>query len=632
MQDPSRITPQKIEDRGSKIEDRMSQAPQPAEQAIAAGTIDPRPSSERGYRTAPDHTTQGWPPGVPYIVGNEACERFSYYGMRAILQVHLTSLFAVEFATRDAERFATQTLHLFMAGVYALPMIGAIIADRWAGKYRTIFYLSLAYCAGHAALSLFENALWGMYLGLALIAIGSGGIKPCVSANVGDQFGKGNLFRLQTVYQIFYFSVNFGSFFATLLIPFLRVYAGRWLIAWFPATFAGADPLRLGASVAFALPGVLMFIATFIFWLGRHQFVHVPPKPGGKLGLLDVCCSTALFLAVGHLFFTHEAMDHVFAGNPLAQWAALGSFSVGFLVLGLYLFIIRQRLAPDDGFLAITLHVLLTHLGFIPRKPEAQARSQHQEAPTVTLADQALAKSWFWRPGVERFGLQATLGPVAVFKIISVFFLISVFWALFDQHSSTWITQAGKMDLRLWGGASHSVLGIANRTLESSQVPALNPLMVMVLIPLINVVYHLVERAGIKTTALRRISVGMFITALSFVATALVQAAIDCSPPQSVWVGWQVIQYLLLTIGEVLVSITGLEFAYTQAPRKMKSTVMGFWALTVTLGNVLVKVLAGFKGLEPIDFFWTFAGLSAAAAVVFTLRAVFYIPRDFTQE
>src|SRR5262249_39656087 len=154
----------------------------------------------------------GFPPGVPYIVGNEACERFSFYGMRAILQVHLISLFALQAATADdARRSATQVVHLFMAGVYALPMIGALIADRWAGKYKTILYLSLVYCAGHAVLSLYESALWGMYLGLGLIAVGSGGIKPCVSANVGDQFGKSNIHRVQTIYQIFYFSINFGS-------------------------------------------------------------------------------------------------------------------------------------------------------------------------------------------------------------------------------------------------------------------------------------------------------------------------------------------------------------------------------------------------------------------------------------
>jgi POT family proton-dependent oligopeptide transporter len=593
------------------------------------------PLTPEGYRTAPDHNNPGWPPGVPYIVGNEACERFSYYGMRAILQVHLISLYVTQVVNADdARRYATQTVHLFMAGVYALPMIGALIADRWAGKYKTILYLSLVYCAGHAVLSLYESALWGMYLGLALIAVGSGGIKPCVSANVGDQFGRANMHRVRTIYQIFYFSINFGSFFATLLIPYLRSNAGYVLIERFPETFGSADPLRLGTSIAFGLPGVLMFLATFIFWLGRRQFVHAPPRPGGQLGLLDACCSVALFLSLGHLFFTRELMvDNVFPGNHALAWGALAGISVVFLAIGLYLFNLRQRIAPDDGFLSITLHVLLAHLGL--KKDRAPAPAAPPPAPSVAAADTAVAQSAFWRPAVERFGLAATEGPVAVFKIISVFFLVSVFWALFDQHSSTWITQAGEMDLWLWGQGRASFLGIGNVRLEASQVPALNPLLVMLLIPLMNLVYHLFDRAGIQTTPLRRITVGMWLTALSFVATALLQMYIDAERAagraNSVWVGWQIVQYVIVTIGEVMVSITGLEFAYTQAPKKMKSTVMGFWLLTVTFGNVLVAFLAGFKGLNAADFFWVFAGLSGAAALIFGLRAYFYVPKDYTQ-
>ena len=113
-------------------------------------------------------------------------------------------------------------------------MIGAIVADRLLGKYRTIFYLSLLYCLGHAVLAVAENTLTGMFVGLGLIALGSGGIKPCVSANVGDQFGRGNMFRLQTVYQIFYFSVNFGSFFPSILSPLTM----KW---WGPAVRPSAS-------------------------------------------------------------------------------------------------------------------------------------------------------------------------------------------------------------------------------------------------------------------------------------------------------------------------------------------------------------------------------------------------------
>src|ERR1700754_1184727 len=97
------------------------------------------------YRTAPDHEDTGWPPGVPYIVGNEGCERFSYYGMRSILYVYMAEYLYpryAEFAGRT-EDLATAHYHLFTAANYAFPMIGAVVADRLLGKYRTILWLSL---------------------------------------------------------------------------------------------------------------------------------------------------------------------------------------------------------------------------------------------------------------------------------------------------------------------------------------------------------------------------------------------------------------------------------------------------------------------------------------------------------
>jgi hypothetical protein len=389
-----------------------------------------------------------------------------------------------------------------------------------------------------------------------------------------------------------------------------------------------------------------MFIATFIFWLGRRKFVHVPPNPGGQIGLLDTICSVSLFMALGHLFITPELLHTKFFEEQwLLKYAILGFVSLAFLAVGLMLFFLRQATKPDDGFLAVVLHTIKSHLG-MAKTGEAPIKS---DGPAVAVADNALRRSAFWRPALERFGLKSTEGPVAVFKIISIFFLVTIFWALFDQHSSTWIQQAKEMDLRLWGDRE-SFLGIPNVTLKESQVPAANPLMVMLLIPLMNVVYLLFDRMGVKTTPLRRITVGMWITALSFVATALLQQFIDrqaaAGQPNSVWIGWQLIQYLIITVGEVMVSITGLEFAYTQAPKKMKSTVMGFWLLTVTVGNVLVAFLARVQGpmtkwvsanvitglSEPATFFWVFAVLSAAAALIFGMRAIFYKPKDFAQE
>ncbi|MCA9639725.1 MAG: MFS transporter, partial [Myxococcales bacterium] len=138
-------------------------------------------------RHSPDHNNTGWPPGVPYIIGNEGCERFSYYGMRAILTVFLAQYLYIHHPvfSQDAERTAKAHYHVFAGAVYLFPLLGAVIADRLFGKYRTILWLSMVYVAGHAVLAVSEHSVTGFWIGLGLIAVGSGGIKPNVSAHVG---------------------------------------------------------------------------------------------------------------------------------------------------------------------------------------------------------------------------------------------------------------------------------------------------------------------------------------------------------------------------------------------------------------------------------------------------------------
>ena len=128
--------------------------------------------------TSPDR----YPPQIKYIVGNEACERFSYYGMTGILELYLSE------KMKMTDNGATEVLHLFAMAVYFLPLLGGWIADRWLGRYWTILSISLFYCLGHGTLAAFGTTRSGLFTGLALIAFGAGGIKPCVSAFVGDQF------------------------------------------------------------------------------------------------------------------------------------------------------------------------------------------------------------------------------------------------------------------------------------------------------------------------------------------------------------------------------------------------------------------------------------------------------------
>ncbi len=213
------------------------------------------------YRTAPESTT-GMPSGISYIIGNEAAERFSFYGMKAILAVFMTK-HLVDAAGQPAvmtETQATFWTHIFVFSVYITPLIGALIADVWLGKFRTIMLLSCVYCLGHVALAVDETR-FGLAIGLSLIAIGSGGIKPCVSAHVGDQFSRTNQNLLAKVFGWFYFAINSGAFASMLLTP--------WLLE------------RFGPHVAFGIPAILMGIATIVFWMGRMRFAHIPPNGMG---------------------------------------------------------------------------------------------------------------------------------------------------------------------------------------------------------------------------------------------------------------------------------------------------------------------------------------------------------------
>src|SRR3954466_3668942 len=208
------------------------------------------------------------PRQIRYIIGNEGCERFSFYGMRNILTVFLVTSLLTYLPEADRASAAKDVFHTFVIGVYFFPLLGGWLADRFFGKYKTILWLSLVYCLGQACLAMFVTNRTGFYVGLGLIALGSGGIKPCVAAFVGDQFDQTNKHRAKVVFDAFYWIINFGSFFASLLMPLFLKY--------------------LGPAFAFGIPGVLMFVSTVILWLGRKRYVMVPPAKPNPNSFLSV--------------------------------------------------------------------------------------------------------------------------------------------------------------------------------------------------------------------------------------------------------------------------------------------------------------------------------------------------------
>ncbi len=438
------------------------------------------------YLTAPQKLST-MPPGIPYIVGNEAAERFNFYGMRAVLVVFMTQYLRNRSGALApmGENEANQWYHWFVATNYFFPILGAIISDAFWGKYRTIFWLSLVYCLGSVVLA-FDDTRLGLGLGLGLIALGAGGIKPCVSSHVGDQFGPENQPLLSRAFGWFYFSVNFGSFFSILLVPWLlEHYGSRW---------------------AFGVPAALMLLAAVVFWLGRCKFAHIPP--GGKTFIRDT----------------------------------------------------------------------------------------------------------FNRAGF------AALGRLAV-----IFAFVAVFWSLWDQSGGEWVLQAEKMNLHF--------LGI---NWLSSQIQAVNAIMILAFIPLFQyIIYPAINRV-FPLTPLRKIGLGLIVTGGSFMVSAWIETQIAAGLKPNI--GWQMPAYALLSAGEVMVSITSLEFAYTQSPRSMKSIVMALYLLSISAGNAFTALVHlfienpdGTVKLQGAAYYNFFAALSIGCVAVFVFVARAYREKTYLQ-
>ena len=411
-----------------------------------------------------------------YLAWNEAAERFSYYGMTSILTLHMVKNMGL------GEHQAIAGYQYFVFGVYLTPILGALLSDVFWGRYKTILWLSFGYVAGHATIAFWEGPA-GLLVGLALIAIGAGGIKPCASAFAADQVPEGDDRSVERVYNLYYWMINLGSFGSTLIIP--------WLFDAY------------GPRVAFGVPGLAMALALTVFWVGRGTYLRKPPAVAAR----------------------------------------------------------------------------------------AAAASAGTAAP-------------------ERLGVAGTVKAVGWISLI--FAPVAAFWALYFQYGSAWTLQADKMN-RV----------VAGFEVSTGQVQTLNSVLVLTLIPLFTlVVYPAVLRAGVAVTPLRKMSVGMFVAGLSFVAAAWVEGMLQAGGHPHV--AWQLPQYALMGVGEVLVSVTALEFAYTQAPRQLKSLVMGLWYLTISGGSLLAAVVAGLNRWQGVGYYHFYAWLMLGAAVLFLLVALAY--------
>ena len=436
--------------------------------------------------------TAGFIPGPPWIINillNELCERFSYYGLRAILPLYFVTLGWSENASISVFMFSS-------AGAYFCSVFGGIIADTYMGKYNTIIRLSMVYCVGMllVAMSALFSSSAGCIIGLFFVSIGTGGIKPNVASFGADQFPQSNTSaeELTRFFMIFYFSINVGSVASFIITPLAKKYFGYF--------------------VAFLIPSLLLMVAVYMFWKARKLYTRKPVK-----------------------------------GSPLTR---------------VY-------------------------------KVFAKARESELKEKRKRMVE--LGKHWIECALHENTDCDpiSVSETIALYRISEIFLCLPAYWMLYDQAGAAWIIQAKHLNR----------YGI----FEPEQIGVLNPILVLLFIPLFDkCVFPFLENTlKYELTSVKKMVAGMCLCIVAFILSTLMQSMIESAEAagesNKISIVLQLPQIMILTLSEILVSTTGLDFAYQNSPSSMKSIIMALFLLTTAVGDffggifysVLGQVLSG---------------------------------------
>ncbi|KAK9499515.1 hypothetical protein O3M35_002540 [Rhynocoris fuscipes] len=653
-----------------------------------------------------------YPKSVFFIIGNEFCERFSYYGMRTILSLYLVQ------ALNYTESTSTIIYHTFVMLCYFTPLVGGIMADSWLGKYKTILYVSLFYALGNIVLAVSSVTVINIphaalsLVGLLLIACGTGGIKPCVSSFGGDQFVLPQQeVQLQRFFSVFYFAINAGSVISCFLTPFLRE----------QVTCFGQDKCY---PIAFGVPAVLMCLSVVIFVCGRP--LYKIKQPSGNI-VLDVvkCISHAIVRKVQ--VQKMEKKDHwLDYAAPKYNQKLIDDTKV--LMKIIFLFtptIIFWALYEQQGskwtFQANNMDGSIN--GWFTIQPDQMQTIN----PVLVLIFIPIFESFIY-PLLAKLRLVRTpLQKLSVGGILAALaFLISGVLDLYIEKDKAIVPDAGQAQLRLYNTFNcpihlnspdfnlNSTLPSLD-TIEFLHIPVANKktlklnaafdescksnntsafsgnvevqnkqissymftspfslqtlnitgtdevqkssvgyaklkilyaekdsIEVMLKGPAdlnIRVNNYKSDVTDIKTRGIYTLVVngtelspkiellpGGFYTYLITKTDNLVSGkAFIITKPNSVNLMWQMPQYLVITFAEIMFSITGLEFSFTESPQSMKSVISSIWLLTDSLGNVIVLVVEGLEIFESEAYeYFLFAGLMAAVMIIFILIAIRY--------
>uniref|UniRef100_A0AAX7VAQ9 Solute carrier family 15 member 1 n=1 Tax=Astatotilapia calliptera TaxID=8154 RepID=A0AAX7VAQ9_ASTCA len=606
-------------------------------------------------------TIFGYPLSIFFIVVNEFCERFSYYGMRAVLVLYF------KYFLKWDEDFATTIYHTFVALCYLTPILGAIVADSWLGKFKTIVYLSIVYTVGQVVMAISaiqditdtnkdgtpDNMTLHValsMLGLFLIALGTGGIKPCVAAFGGDQFEDHQEKQRSTFFSIFYLSINAGSLISTLITPILR------------AQTCGIHIQQECYPLAFGVPAALMVVALIVFIVGSPMYIRNPPQ-GNIIVKVCKCIGFAVKNRFRHRSSQYPKRDH------WMDWAEekydkllIAQVKMALKVLFLYIPLPMFWALFDQQGSRWTFQATTMNGNF------ATSLSSHQTVNPIlililvpvmdTLIYPLIAKCFNFTP-LRRITVGMFLAALAFVaaallqiqidktlpdfpsstesqvKFINMFekfsdigncFLLQANEDYLTFHNQfTLVLESGQQNtINLANGTRNTIAIIQGSKLGFEKVKT--PAEFMIKDNRESCVYTQELGFGSSYTLI-------IPSTFTFgeMCSENIKAVMDMKP-NSVHMAWQIIQYFLMTTGEVVFSVTGLEFSYSQAPSNMKSVLQAGWLLTVAVGNIIVLIVAEAATLnDQWAEYILFASLLVLVCIIFAIMAYFYTYTDPTK-
>jgi dipeptide/tripeptide permease len=556
--------------------------------------------------TAPVPTTH--PIGFRFFFWGEFAERCSYYGMRAILALYMTERLGVDKA--DAGTF----MSLFIAACYFFPLVGGYVADNFLGKYWTIVLFSVPYVIAQFIVGI-ENQ-YIVFGALVLLAMGSGVIKPNISTLMGltyDQQRPGQEQLRTSAFSWFYMSINIGAALSQFGMPWLRT--------------------EFGYQVAFLFPAVLMAIALVIFAMGKKYYAResivrkvVGPAPAPtttvtgipvryesvsaeelaaeralkytvltRIGLLFL---TVMFFwavfdqsASTWIFFADTYMDCTLFGIP-ASADSIQAFNPVFIValvpVSVWLF---KTLAAKGYNVKATQKMavgyVLTGLSMVIMAVAGSLAGAKQDMVKFTSPEGSLVLPMWKEQKLDAVAGNATAGTDV--RIAATDFE-------YDKDKKKLNFANGKILLK-----NGTELEVKDGHLKTVGLPDGAAL----------------AAGGVAEPLVKGAEALAKLKSEPTKATLEVVDWVEPGKRVSVW--WQVLAFLIITVAEILISVTGLELAFVAAPQSMKSFVTACWLAVVFLANLLINapITRLYPKMEPATYFLMLAGAMAVVLVIF---------------